>query len=259
SKAAAPMKTKATLNKKVAPRKVSAKKGASIKKSYPVKKHPAGKSVHGTKLKAQKGKSRRAPPSRAILSESVLAIVKPIDVLFEDEPLGHLMPLLEKNDCVYLSKKYNITGRVDLSGAIGALMRKDYEELKAEQIKMPIIAIDKSKTIRFAFDTMKKNNIGNVIVKNKDDIIGCVDIRDIFRYTSKKLAATGMHKGGVIETNIDLFIAMLKKGPTTYAEVQERFGIKKDQIDEWIDVLEKENIIKVEKRLGKLKIKEDKK
>jgi predicted AAA+ superfamily ATPase len=130
---------------------------------------------------------------------------------------------------------------------------------------------------------MASKSTENLAVSNRDYIFGILTAEKIMDFlekggsvdspkTNDKIENGDLPKAGevaktediteagdLIETKVDEFLALLKKGPVTINEAKTRFGVSEEQIENWISVLENQKIIRLEKHFGKLTIKNERK
>jgi predicted transcriptional regulator len=195
----------------------------------------------------------------SFMSRSVNDVAVPADIVGDDTPCLEVLRLLEKNDALLVSKKYEIVGVINDMSLVRNIIKKDLDKLTAGDLSDPLVTIDAAKNVRQAITLMDSQNAQALAVTSKSAVFGLITVQDLRKFLVKRSTGEVYSQDDIIETKIDEFIALLKRGPVSLKDAQKHLEVEEDQIEGWIEILEKQNIVKIEKRSGKLVIKDERK
>jgi signal-transduction protein with cAMP-binding, CBS, and nucleotidyltransferase domain len=193
------------------------------------------------------------------LSKRVTEAASPAEIISDDTPCMDVMDLLEKYGVLLVSKKYEVVGMITDMSLIKNLTKKDFEKLTAADLLQTLETIDTSKSVKQAISDMEEKNVPALAVTSKSAIFGILTATDLIKFLAKWSKSEIYPQEDIIETKIDEFLALVRQGPINIKDVEKALGVKQDQIENWIDVLENQNIMKIERRFGKLIIKDERK
>jgi CBS domain-containing protein len=199
--------------------------------------------------------------------ENILEVIKVEEILEKPEvvnihtPVEKVMEIMSRNNSseVLVSMNEEIVGMVTLSKLLEALReRKHIVQLEAGNIMDKVVKISKKDNLSKAILIMDIHKTPCVAVFDKDNLVGIVTKTGILNRLSK-IIFTKKEGGGVeeiIETKVDQLIDILKKGKISMQKIKKNLNISEDQLEDWLNILEKQGIIKIEKsHFGKIKVK----
>jgi predicted transcriptional regulator len=221
-------------------------------------------------------------------STKAIDLTQPIEEIDFDDSAAAAFELIKKVSPIFVSKNGHVTGIITEFNILKKMREAALDSLQAKDLISPVASIDFEKNLSDAIDLMASKSTEYLAVSNRDYIFGILTAEKIMDFLEKKgsvdsiksegniengnlaenreLTKEGMVKtgkateaGDLIETNVDEFLALLKKGPMTIAEAKDKFGVSEEQIENWISVLENQKIIRLEKHFGKITIKNERK
>ena len=169
--------------------------------------------------------------------------------------------MAEKNlSEVLVSTKNEVVGVITLSNLLESFrQRKNLAKLEAVSIMEKIMRINKNDTLSKAILVMNIHKIPGVAVFEKDHITGIVTKSGILRKLSKLIFTKGGSEVSEkpIETKVDQLIDLLEKEKEiSMKDLKRELGMDEESIEEWLRILEKQNVIEIQKSMfGKLKVK----
>ena len=92
-------------------------------------------------------------------------------------------------------------------------------------------------------------------VMDRNRFLGVVTREKILNKIAKNLFSEKTPVNEKIETNVDRLLDILKKGETSMKELEEKLDVKREQIEEWLKILENQKVIKIERHFGKIRLK----
>lgn len=196
-------------------------------------------------------------PLNILKSEYVVNLAEPAEIINDDTKAREVMRLLEKNKVLLVARKYEICGFITPVSALKAILEKDLEKLTAYDMKGPVQAVAAEKRLIDCISLMASQGTDILTVESKKSLIGVITAEKILDYLRKGFTKETFHEEEMIETKIDDFIRLLKRGPIKIKDAKSRLGASQDQIDEWIEILENQKVMKIEKHFGKLKVKDE--
>ena len=210
-------------------------------------------------------------------STRAIDLAEPIEEIGSDERAEDAFTLVKRVSPIFVSKNGQVTGIITNFNILKKIRENGLEKMQAKDLMSPITSIDFEKSLSDAVDLMASKSIEHLAVSNRDYIFGILTSEKIMDFLEKKvsietlksegkiengdLTETGevTEAGDMIETKVDEFLALLKKGPITINEAKAKFGVSEEQIENWILVLENQKIIRLEKHFGKITIKNERK
>ncbi|MBN2095261.1 MAG: hypothetical protein JW727_04385, partial [Candidatus Aenigmarchaeota archaeon] len=208
-----------------------------------IQKKGSSRKIDRSPEKAREKKETEQDTLKKVLAQTkTIDLAEPAEVVSEDLPIKDVLILLEKNSFVIVSKKYAVTGIITHLSILKSLQNKGFEKAIAKDFNDATYMIESDKPIQKALEEMSTRNTDILIVTNKGSLIGTICSKKILDHLSKKAIEQSFEGSDIIETSIDLFVELLRKGPIPVKEVQEKFGVTNEQIEGWIDILEKQNI-----------------
>jgi len=193
------------------------------------------------------------------LSKKVTEVAAPAEIISDTTSGMDVLTLLEKYNVLLVSKKYEVVGIITDMSIVRNIMKMDIEKLTAGDLCQEVITIDSSKNVRQAIKDMDGKGATVLAVTNKSAIFGIITAPDLRKFLAKRSKSEVYPQEGLIETKIDEFISLIRRGPIGLKEVEKAIGVNQDQIESWMEVLENQNIMKIEKHFGKLVIKDERK
>jgi CBS domain-containing protein len=214
-------------------------------KNKATSKRKAGRVVSARKKPTPSGKIRYLLRSKTALEASV-----PAEIIHDDAPSKNVLRLLEKNNYLAVSKNYKVIGIIGPSNVLGYIKKGDISKATASDFVDTLCVCDMSKSLAYILRKMEEKRLDAIAVTRKEEYIGIITKKSILCHITR----TFFRKGGQIGTNIDLFIDELQKGPSKIKDLEKKFEVDREQIEEWIEVLNNQNIMKVEVHFGKVKV-----
>jgi len=220
------------------------------------------------KQKVKEQKIRASPSEKAkkeqnqsevLRSEKLINYLEPAEIVDDCTSVREVLKLLEKTNCLLVSKKFAIIGVITPLSILKKVCDTDIQKMTADQLKEPIYSINADKTLLDCLTEMKSRNTGILVVENKYGGIRIVTSEKIIDFLRKRLLRESTEQAEIIETKIDEFLCLIRKGPISVNDVKKKLGVGPEQIEEWIQVLENQNIVKIERHFGRLKIKDERK
>ena len=157
---------------------------------------------------------------------------------------------------IFVSKKNKIVGLIKLSNLFEILgEEREISKLKAEDIMGKIISIDKQDNLSKAILIMKMHNSDCLAVMDGNRFLGVVTREKILNKIAKNLFSKKTPVNEKIETNVDRLLDILKKGETSMKELEEKLDVDREQIEEWLKILENQKVIRIERHFGKIRLK----
>jgi len=157
---------------------------------------------------------------------------------------------------IFVSKKNKIVGLIKLSNLFEILgEEREISKLKAEDIMGEIISIDKQDNLSKAILIMKMHNSDCLAVMDGNRFLGVVTREKILNKIAKNLFSKKTPVNEKIETNVDRLLDILKKGETSMKELEEKLDVDREQIEEWLKILENQKVIRIERHFGKIRLK----
>lgn len=231
-------------------------KGKTTKKSNKLIQRKKEISNKKSNLKRKKGNVKK---EKNILDTiKVSEVMKTAEVVDEKTGINEIVKkfLDKKYKGIFVSKNKEIIGLINLSNLLEAIReRKHTSKLKAMDIIEKIIVINKNDTLSKAILIMNIHKSDCLAVLDGKRFLGVVTRERILNKIAKNLFSEKTSiKNEKIETNVDKLLNILKKGETNIKELEEKLDIGGEQIEEWLKILEKQKVIKIEKHFGKIKL-----
>lgn len=157
---------------------------------------------------------------------------------------------------LFVSEKNKITGIINLSNLLECIKkRKNTSKLKARDIIEKIIIINKNDSLSKAILIMNIHKSDCLAVLEGKRFLGVVTRERILNKIGKTLfSQKTMVENEKIETNVDKLLDILRKRETNMKELEEKLDVDGEQIEEWLKILVKQKVIKIEKHFGKIKL-----
>jgi predicted transcriptional regulator len=194
-----------------------------------------------------------------LMSSVVSDLAEPAEMISPDISAIEVIKLLEKNRPLLVSKKYEVTGMITPLSLLKYIPKGNLNSLTADDLKEPLAQIDAEKNISQAIELMDLSHHEYLALSSKDTIFGIITSLEIIKSLGKALSGDSYAPEEMIETKIDEFLNLLKKGPVSIIEAKSKLGVSEDQIEAWMAVLENQKIIRLEKHFGKITIKNERK
>lgn len=209
------------------------------------------------KAQAKKKEKKERIQEKILMSENVLDLSEPAEIINDDTKGREVLRLLEKNKILLVARKYEICGIITPLSMLKKVGMKEVEKMTADDIKEPVKTISAEKTLLECILSMESKNSDIIMVESKQSLVGIITAEKILEHLRKGFSKESFHDEEMIETKIDEFVRLMKRGPISVKEVKSRLGVTQDQIEDWMEVLENQNVMKIEKHFGKLKKKDD--
>lgn len=226
------------------------------------------KSTAPTKSEVSRNEEKQIVPSdtkqiisaKSILnSTKLIELTQPVEVVILEESASETIKLMKKSGPLFVSKKSEIVGIITKLSLLKNIQNGDLKVLTAGDLSEPINAIDLEESLLHAVDLMNAKSTDFLAVTNKTNVFGIICSEKILDFLEKKLSSEVYGQGEIIETRIDEFIELLKKGPISISEVKKKLNASDEQIEEWITVLENQKIMRIERHFGNLVVKNERK
>lgn len=192
-------------------------------------------------------------------STKLIELTRPVEIVSPEGRASEIIKLLKKGTPVFVSRKSEIIGIITKPSFLKNIINGNFNVLTAGELMEPIIAIDLEKNLTEAISLMNLKSREVLAVINKKDVLGIITSEKILDFLEKKLSSEVYSQDEVIETKIDEFIELLRKGPISISEARKKLNASEEQIEEWIMVLENQKIMRIEKHFGNLVVKNERK
>jgi CBS domain-containing protein len=198
--------------------------------------------------------------------ENVLEFIKVGEIIEKPEivdihtSIDEVMEIMAEKNVpeVLVSMNEEIVGMITLSNLLGSLReRRHIVKLEALNIMEKVIKINKDDNLSKAILIMNVHNVPAVVVYKKDKMLGIVTKNGILNKLSKIIFTRREEKlNNVIETKVDQLLDLLHQGEISMQKLKKSLGIDEEKIEEWLNILEKQGMIKIERSpFGKIKVK----
>lgn len=198
--------------------------------------------------------------------KNILELIKAKEVVEKPEvvdihtSLRKVVEIMAKKNIleILVSTKDEIVGMITLSGLLRSLReRKDIVKLEVKTIMEKIVRIDKDDSLSKAILIMNIHKIPGIVVFDGDNMVGIITKSGVLKKISKIIFTRKEVEEEVIETKVDQLIDLLESGKEiAMNDLKKKLNISDEKIEEWLKILERQGVIKIEKsRFGRLKVK----
>jgi len=198
--------------------------------------------------------------------ENILESIKVGDIIEKPEivnihtPVEKVMEIMaEKNlQEILVAAGDEIVGMITLSNLLESLRERGHViNLEAINIMKSVVRIDKEDNLSKAILIMNIHNVPAVVVYEKNKMLGIVTRNGILNKLSKIIFTKREEKvDNVIETKVDQLLELLHEKETSINKLKKKLGVDEEKIEEWLNILEKQGVIKIERlAFGKIRVK----
>jgi len=198
--------------------------------------------------------------------ENILESIKVGDIIEKPEivnihtPVEKVMEIMaEKNlQEILVAARDEIVGMITLSNLLESLRERGHViNLEAINIMKSVVRIDKEDNLSKAILIMNIHNVPAVVVYEKNKMLGIVTRNGILNKLSKIIFTKREEKvDNVIETKVDQLLELLHEKETSINKLKKKLGVDEEKIEEWLNILEKQGVIKIERlAFGKIRVK----
>jgi len=198
--------------------------------------------------------------------ENILESIKVGDIIEKPEivnihtPVEKVMEIMaEKNlQEILVGARDEIVGMITLSNLLESLRERGHViNLEAINIMKSVVRIDKEDNLSKAILIMNIHNVPAVVVYEKNKMLGIVTRNGILNKLSKIIFTKREEKvDNVIETKVDQLLELLHEKETSINKLKKKLGVDEEKIEEWLNILEKQGVIKIERlAFGKIRVK----
>jgi len=201
----------------------------------------------------------------ANFKENILESIKVGDIVEKPvivdihTPVEKVMEIMAKKNLqeILVTMHDEVVGMITLSNLLETLReRRHIIKLEALNIMKNIVKIDKEDNLSKAILIMKIHNVPGVVVYERGKVLGIVTKNGILNKLSKIIFTKREETlNNVVETKVDQLLDLLHQKEISMQKLKKGLGVSEEKIDEWLNILEKQGIIKI-KRLafGKIKV-----
>ena len=211
----------------------------------------------GEKVEAKKYFSFKENILESIKVGDIIEKPEIVDIHTSVEKVMEIMA--EKNlQEILVAARDEIVGMITLSNLLESLRERGHAiNLEAINIMKSVVRIDKEDNLSKAILIMNIHNVPAVVVYEKNKMLGIVTRNGILNKLSKIIFTKREEKvDNVIETKVDQLLELLHEKETSINKLKKKLGVDEEKIEEWLNILEKQGVIKIERlAFGKIRVK----